>query len=337
MPFARIFRYSGLFAVLLLWFPANAGSVGLKPETVKAWDDYIERVDLRAKQRIAGATQFLWTDQDPTRSERMRRGEIVIAPETAKAPQPVPHGLIHDWIAAVFIPNVTLAQVFAVVRDYGRYSKIYRPSAVREPPLFAPAGSAGQEERLPRPLHPSRYFLSAKFWTVNIVCATSSWTRNVGIPSRKALACRRLGSPASGFGETGTSSDEESHYLWRIYTLTRYEKKERRRGVPGTGEHRVEPGDSGFASVVGRAGCPPTVERRPHCVPSPDPRSGAFNDAAASGSGVYYGRVGIVFARLRKRFKFFPAPGFLGCSYRDRAAAWASLVKSPIRTRSHRD
>ena len=41
--------------------------------------------------------------------------------------QPVPNGLIHDWIGAVFTPNATIDGLVSVVRDYGRY-KDYLPT-----------------------------------------------------------------------------------------------------------------------------------------------------------------------------------------------------------------
>lgn len=35
--------------------------------------------------------------------------------------QPVPNGLIHDWIGAVFTPNAIIDGLLSVVRDYSRY------------------------------------------------------------------------------------------------------------------------------------------------------------------------------------------------------------------------
>jgi hypothetical protein len=39
----------------------------------------------------------------------------------------VPHGLIHHWLGAMFLPNVTLDQVLGVIDDYGHYSEYYKP------------------------------------------------------------------------------------------------------------------------------------------------------------------------------------------------------------------
>ena len=42
--------------------------------------------------------------------------------------QPVPNGLIHDWIGAVFTPNATIDGLLSVVRDYSRGTRIiYKP------------------------------------------------------------------------------------------------------------------------------------------------------------------------------------------------------------------
>jgi len=39
-------------------------------------------------------------------------------------------GLIHDWMGAAFIADVTLQDVLQVVRDYGRYKEIYLPTVI---------------------------------------------------------------------------------------------------------------------------------------------------------------------------------------------------------------
>ena len=41
--------------------------------------------------------------------------------------QPVPNGLTHDWISAVFAPNTTIEDLLSVVHDYGRYKDIDKP------------------------------------------------------------------------------------------------------------------------------------------------------------------------------------------------------------------
>ncbi|MGO9434735.1 MAG: hypothetical protein ACLPH3_25130 [Terracidiphilus sp.] len=39
----------------------------------------------------------------------------------------MPHTLIHDWVGAVFVPNVTLDRALSVIEDYDRYNEFYKP------------------------------------------------------------------------------------------------------------------------------------------------------------------------------------------------------------------
>ena len=40
----------------------------------------------------------------------MRRDEVVIAPVAGHGTEGVSHGLVHDWIGAIFIPGATIDQ-----------------------------------------------------------------------------------------------------------------------------------------------------------------------------------------------------------------------------------
>ena len=44
---------------------------------------------------------------------------------------PIPDGLVHHWIGAVFIPGVHLGQVLDLVQDYNHHQNIYQPEVVR--------------------------------------------------------------------------------------------------------------------------------------------------------------------------------------------------------------
>src|ERR1035438_430492 len=97
--------------LMVVFYPAVANAGGLKPETLSAWNGYVQRVD-------SESGPFLWLDKDPGRPTQVRGGEILAEPAGgSNDPKVVPFGLIHDWVGAVFIPGVTLAQVFAVVDD----------------------------------------------------------------------------------------------------------------------------------------------------------------------------------------------------------------------------
>jgi hypothetical protein len=95
-----------------------------KQETLRAWDEYIEIVNLNVARSAAGSSQFLWTDESQDMTRRLQQNEVIV---TNHDPEEVPQGIIHDWVGAVVVPNVTLDQALSVVEDYDRYSEFYQP------------------------------------------------------------------------------------------------------------------------------------------------------------------------------------------------------------------
>jgi len=114
-------------AAIALLLPVVSLAADLKPEAVKAWQEYIE--EKNAAVRSAADERFLlMTVRDSWAA--LRSGKIIVAPAGPNMPKRVPSGLIHDWIGTAFIPHAALPQVLAAVRDYDRYKDVYRPSVV---------------------------------------------------------------------------------------------------------------------------------------------------------------------------------------------------------------
>jgi hypothetical protein len=104
-----------------------AAAAELKQETVSAWNSYVQQVQSTLAARGTGGTPFLWVDESPDRKQSVLSGELLASPQ---AQHSVPHGLIHHWIGAMFIPGVTLDDVRRVLADYKRYPDFYRPMVV---------------------------------------------------------------------------------------------------------------------------------------------------------------------------------------------------------------
>jgi len=123
---------TSLFAAILLTAvaPHISGAAELQPGTLMAWNAYLKQADLHMQERTAKHARFLWTDESPDRAARVRSGEVVIAPVTGHGAESVPHGLIHDWIGAIFIPGATIDSLLTVLHDYDKYQQIYRPVVV---------------------------------------------------------------------------------------------------------------------------------------------------------------------------------------------------------------
>ena len=122
--------FASLIQALTVFSPAAVTAASLELRTSKAWDEYIESASKRMGQRLCPGRTFLWVDESPARLAAVWRNEIVVSAVGEQNPRSVPSGLIHDWIGAVFIPNVRITDVLEVLRDYGRYKEIYRPTVI---------------------------------------------------------------------------------------------------------------------------------------------------------------------------------------------------------------
>jgi hypothetical protein len=104
-----------------------AQAASLKPEAVKAWEDYIESAGGGIRERANAPTGFLQIDATPAVAGRVREGQIVVLPAAPHIPKKVPSGLIHDWIGTAFLANKTIKDVVSIVRDYPKYTEVYAP------------------------------------------------------------------------------------------------------------------------------------------------------------------------------------------------------------------
>jgi len=98
----------------------------LKPKTVKAWKAYVKATEARMAKELSSPDKFLALDFQPEdRVDQDRRellsGEIPITKVTSVDGEghsiKVPDGLIHHWRGSVFIPGVTLDEVYARVEN----------------------------------------------------------------------------------------------------------------------------------------------------------------------------------------------------------------------------
>jgi hypothetical protein len=124
-------RFVGAFlaaALLILVGSLKSKAAELSPETLKAWDAYVQAQNTRVAE-YSNATPFLWSDQSPDRLRRLHNGETLVAPFGAN-PHKVSHGLIHHWVGAVFLPGARLDDVLSVVRDYDKYKDFYAPNVI---------------------------------------------------------------------------------------------------------------------------------------------------------------------------------------------------------------
>jgi hypothetical protein len=120
---------TSVFAAIVLnaFAPHISQAAELQPITLMAWNAYLKEADFHMQERTGKPARFLWMDDSSDRAARVRNGEVAIAPVTGHGTEGVPHGLVHDWIGAIFIPGATIESLLAVVHNYDEYRHMYQP------------------------------------------------------------------------------------------------------------------------------------------------------------------------------------------------------------------
>jgi hypothetical protein len=217
---SRVNKATALAGLLLLSAPAVSNAAELTNETLQAWQDYIQNANSRMQERIHGGAPFLWADESTERSRQVLAGEVLVAPMGEHSPIRVSKGLIHDWIGAALIPNATLDDIFAVVRDYDRYKEFYMPLVVDSKLL----GGADTDYRF------SLLMLNKSLFSKKAL--VSEWNDTyVRVNDRQwySVAYSTHVQEIEGYGTPGERKlppDAGSGYIWRLYSFSRFEQRE---------------------------------------------------------------------------------------------------------------
>ena len=221
MPFRGSFA-AITFGLLLfaLLFPTGVGAADLKPETIGAWNNYVQTVNASLRERISAGGKFLWTFEDPARAAKVRSGEIVVAPVPGRAPKRVPGGLIHHWIGAAFLPGRVIDDVVEVTRDYNRYKDFYAPVVVGSQVV----SRSGRDDRF------SMLLLNNAFLFKTALDADYSST-NVWLDSHRfySISHTTRVQEIHDFGEPDEARLPEGQgagYIWKLYSVVRMEERD---------------------------------------------------------------------------------------------------------------
>ena len=210
----------GLALVTVSTMPRWASGAELRPETVRAWNDFVRQADAQMQARLAPGRHFLWTDEAAGRAARARGGEILVAPMDGTGIEHVPDGLIHHWVGSLFIPNATLTGVLAVAHDYDRYKEIYRPK-VLDSRLLA-CGDGRQEY--------SMVWMN-KIVFVNATVESRYEARDFPAGPRRWYTITHVVSAQeiADYGQSGQRflpPGEGNGFIWRLQSIARYEERD---------------------------------------------------------------------------------------------------------------
>jgi hypothetical protein len=196
-----------------------AFSAVLRPETVHAWQEYVQAADRRTQVQPDSGRPFLWIDQNPERRARVQRGEVVIEPVAGRGTKDAPNGLIHDWLGGIFIPNATAEGVLGVLDDYDRYRDIYKP-------VVTDSRSLGSTDC------GSEFSMTWERRVLFVNAGMQGWYRSREFPvdSRRgyaiADATRIQQIEERNHVKQLLPPDTGSGYLWRLHSITKYEQRD---------------------------------------------------------------------------------------------------------------
>lgn len=205
---------------ILLRFHPSVGAATLKPETKEAWDAYLQAANDAMRARLQPGAHFLWLDEDPDRFEDVRTKGPYIGPMSRDIPRKVPHGLIHDWFGAGYIPNAKIEDILLVVRDYDHYKDMYRPGVLDS----TSRGSDGVKDlfsmRLVNKTVVAKTALDAECEVSYIRVDDRRW---YGISNTTHIReVDKFGTPEA----RTLPEDEGTGLIWRLSSITRLEERD---------------------------------------------------------------------------------------------------------------
>jgi len=215
------FRTFQAIVIMCLWWgtlfaPSMARAAELSKDTLAYWDAYVEN----AHPQTSSQTPFLWVDQKPERLRRVRQGEILVSPVGKENPKPVDSGLIHDWRGAAFLPDTKIEDVFSAVRDYGNYKNYYKPTVVESKLLGTNGPCETYSMRVVNKEAVAETALDMEYETCYFKVDEHRWYSITNTTRVQEL--RHYGRA----DERQLPQDHGSGYIWRLYSVARYEQRD---------------------------------------------------------------------------------------------------------------
>jgi len=219
------FLPTSLFVVLFLSSPAPA--VELTPQTIAAFQRYVQLTEARMQTELSKPASFLFFDSMPEKERQLAQtqlahGDVVIQSRETRDNGEKIHisdGLMHHWIAVIFMPGVQLAPALAILQDYDRHALLYKPDIQRSTLLSRDGNN---------------YKVYLRFYRkaiVTVVYNTEFDVRYFPLDStrvyNRAYSYRiaeveHPGEP----GERERPVGNDRGFLWRLYTYTRCEERD---------------------------------------------------------------------------------------------------------------
>jgi hypothetical protein len=193
------------------------------PETLKAFESYVEIAEARDNENLSARKNFLWVDglPEPDRERTyhllksqqtvIRRSESCASRDCSN----IPGGIIHDWTGITFVPGVTLQQTLTALQDYDRDTDYYRPTVLRAK-LLSRAGNSFRVFLRLKETHVLTVVLDTEY-EIQYLTLDSTHAASVS-HSTRITEIEKAGSPQ----EHAASPKDNHGFLWRLNTYWRF-------------------------------------------------------------------------------------------------------------------
>jgi hypothetical protein len=198
---------------------AQVGMEVLQKSTLQSFEEYIRDAEAAMEKTLSPSGSFLWSDSNPNRGRRVRKGEIVAGFWSGHGPAKVPGGLIHDWIGAAHAPGTTVDAMLHLMQNYDNHTNIYRPEVIASKLRSRKNNDFEIYLRLLKKKiitvvidteHHVEYRQAAEDrWTCRSYSTRMAEVENAGRPDEQILP------PDTGYG-----------FLWRLYSYWRFRERD---------------------------------------------------------------------------------------------------------------
>src|SRR3984893_7324902 len=193
------------------------------PETLRAFDAYVQAAEACNNEQLAARRNFLWLDTlpEPERQrsyDRLKRQQTIIRHSASCASRDcsnIPGGIIHDWTAITFVPGVTLQQTLSALQDYDRDADYYRPTVLRAK-LLSRAGNSFRVFLRLKETHVLTFVFDTEY-EIQYLVADSTHAASVS-HSTRITEIENAGTPQ----ERATSPKDNHGFLWSLNSYWRF-------------------------------------------------------------------------------------------------------------------
>jgi hypothetical protein len=213
--------------ILCLIAPGAANAGDLKPETIAAFNRYVQLTEAQIDAELARREPFLWIESLPENRREavyqdLRDGKVVIERlETLDDGKKisVPGGLIHHWIGTIFVPGATLAQVVAFEQDYDNQLQYFQPDVMRSKIMQHNGSDFVVDIRFYKKKIITTVLDTTHEVHYEPVDATHEWSRS---HTTRVQEVEDAGEPHEKLKREG----RDNGFLWRMNTYWRFEEKD---------------------------------------------------------------------------------------------------------------